>query len=265
MRCKVLLVLLALVAFGGHRAGAAPGNLSACPSTPGPTGTVATVLDGATLVLDSGLTVRLAGLDVPRRQPGKAAPAAAEAARQGLEKLAAGKTLSLRFPGPERDRHGRAVAFAETGDGVSLAEAMIRDGLARVLPGELPDSCVGALLVLENAARRADSGLWKERAFRVRSANDPSLATQKGLYVLVEGRVASVGRGTRMVFLNFGRDWRRDFTAVVATEVAARVVGEGKPVSGLTGRRVLVRGLVEDQDGALIRVTGAGGLEVLDD
>ncbi len=52
---------------------------------------------------------------------------------------------------------------------------------------------------------------------------------------------------------------------MVATEVAARVVGAGKPVSGLAGRRVLVRGLIEDQDGALIRVTGVGGLEVLDD
>jgi endonuclease YncB( thermonuclease family) len=236
-----------------------------CATTPGPAGIATSVLDGATLVLDSGVTVRLAGIDVPRRQPGKAAPAEAETARQDLERLVAGKTLVLRFPGAERDRHDRAVAFVVTADGVSLGDVLIRRGLARVLAGALPEGCMRPLLVLERAARTADSGLWKGRAFAVRRANDPSLATQKGLYVLVEGRVATVGRGTRMVFLNFGRDWRRDFTAMVATDVAARVAGEGKPVSGLAGKRVLVRGLIEDQDGALIRVTGAGGLEVLDD
>jgi micrococcal nuclease len=238
---------------------------SECATTPGPTGTVTAVIDGATLVLDGRLTVRLAGIDVPRRRPGRVAPAAAETARLGLERIAGGKALALRFPGTERDRHDRAVAFAATTDGTSLGEALIREGLARVLAGALPEGCISRLLVLEKAARATDSGLWKDRAFAVRKANDPSLGTQKGLYVLVEGRVASVGRGTRMVFLNFGRDWRRDFTAMVATEVAARVAGEGKPVSGLAGRRVLVRGLIEDQDGALIRVTGASGLEVLDD
>jgi endonuclease YncB( thermonuclease family) len=236
-----------------------------CPTTPGPTGKVVTVLDGSTLRLDSGLTVRLAGIDAPRRQPGGAAPASAETARAALELLAGGQRLTLKFPGPERDRHARAVAFAEAGGGLRLEEALLRDGLARVLAGSLSEGCLRPLLAIEKAARRADSGLWKDRAFAVRNANDPSLATQKGLYVLVEGRVASVGRGTRMVFLNFGPDWRRDFTAMVATEVAARVAGEGKPISSLAGKRVLVRGLIEDQGGALIRVTGAGGLEVLDD
>lgn len=259
------MVAVAVVLHGPNAMSAGEQQEAGCATTPGPTGRVARVLDGAALVLDSGVTVRLAGIDVPRRQPGQGAPAAAEMARRGLERLAQGNALTLRFPGPERDRHDRLVAFARTAAGAELTDGMLRQGLARVLAGSLPDGCVRPLLSLEKAARTAGFGLWKNRVFSVWKANDPSLATQKGLYVLVEGRVASVGRGTRMVFLNFGRDWRRDFTVMVATDVATRAAGAGKPVSGLAGKRVLVRGLIEDRDGALIRVTGAGGLEVLDD
>ena len=49
----------------------------------------------------------------------------------------------------------------------------------------------------------------------VKSADDPSLLMRNGLYDLVEGRVVSVGYGSRMVFLDFGRNFRTDFTVMV--------------------------------------------------
>jgi hypothetical protein len=108
--------------------------------------------------------------------------------------------------------------------------------------------------------------LWILPQFAVRQAGDPSLQTQKGLYHLVQGRVASVGRGSRVVFLNFGPDWRRDFTVMIARDLAARVVEGGEPaLEGLKGREVLVRGVIEDNGGPLIRINDRNAIEVLGD
>jgi hypothetical protein len=96
-------------------------------------------------------------------------------------------------------------------------------------------------------------------------ADDPSLIERKGLYVLVVGRVVSVGRGNRVDFLNFGRYWRRDFTVLVGAPVSARLTEKGLPVEELAGRRVLVRGVIGEGGGPAIRLNDPGEIEILDD
>jgi endonuclease YncB( thermonuclease family) len=239
--------------------------LADCPEGEGSVARVEAAVDGDTFRLADGLTVRLAGIEAPKRLPGQEVPEVAEEAARFLERLIAGNAVTLYGKNDERDRHGRVIAMVRLGDGRLLQTLMLESGLAR-LHGGLAEACLGPLLAAEKSARKAGKGLWNLPQFAVHKAGDPSLQTQKGLYHLVQGRVASVGRGSRMVFLNFGPDWRRDFTAMVARDLVARAVKGGEAsLDGLAGRQVLVRGVIEVNGGPLIRVSDRNAIEVLDD
>jgi endonuclease YncB( thermonuclease family) len=236
-----------------------------CAAGAGVPATVTEVIDGDTIVLGDGRTIRLVGVEAPKRLPGQAqgsVPAVVGEAREALESLVLGEEISIQVAGEQPDRYGRSAAIVSLA-GRSLQDMLVERGLAR-LRGPT-GGCLSSLSALEKAARRAGIGVWKDPDFAVRDADDPSLPTQKGLYGLVEGRVASVGRGSRMVFLNFGRDWKRDFTVTMTTDLAKRLAGRDDPADAFTGKRVLVRGVIEENGGPLIRVTDESGIEILSD
>jgi micrococcal nuclease len=240
-----------------------------CNLVSGGTATVAAVVDGDTFALADGRVVRLAGIEAPKPflvRPGADVKALAAASRQELERLVAGGArIELRLGAEQIDRHGRILAEVRLGDGSSLQEALVASGFARVRSLAGNASCLGSLLLLEQEARRRKFGLWGHAEFGVIRADDPSLIERKGLYVLVEGRVVSVGRGNRLDFLNFGRNWQRDFTVMVSAPVSAALADSGLAISALSGRRVVVRGVVEDSGGPAMRLSDPSEIEILDD
>lgn len=240
----------------------------ACTLAAGEPGTVADVVDGDTLVLADGRIVRMVGIEAPKQylaRPGSDVSAIAEDARDALNRLAGGVSVALRLGEVRLDRHGRTLAQVYLSDGTWLQAAMVEAGFARVRPFAGDFSCLGGLVVLERKARDMGRGLWRSDEFSVISAHDPSLIDRKGLYVLVEGRVLSVGHGKRVDFLNFGRHWRSDFTVMVAAKIAERFSEIGLPIDALAERRVRIRGVIEERGGPAIRLNDPSEVEILDD
>lgn len=142
----------------------------------GETGRVVRVIDGDALVLDTGLSVRLAGVEAPaperRDRPGE--PFSVEASRM-LEDLALGRRVTLFYPGLTRDRYDRALAYAVTADNLGpqiwLNEEMVRRGGARVRV--YPDTAAQAerLLDAEQLARIETVGLWGDAQYRILPAS----------------------------------------------------------------------------------------------
>ncbi|MEX0853345.1 MAG: thermonuclease family protein [Bauldia sp.] len=235
----------------------------------GTTVTIAEAIDGATIGLADGGLVRLAGIEAPERplgMPESRSWPLALVARQGLERLAVGKDAVVDQIGSGPDRHGRMHANVYLGETRQwLQSTLVVAGLARVhwLPGDPP--CIAALLDAEEAARARGLGIWSSPDYAVRQANDPSLLARKGLYELVEGRVTSIGHGTSMIFVDFGREYRSDFTIMVSLRVAGRLSEGGISIDGLKGRRVRVRGVIEESGGPAIRLNDPVEIEVLAD
>ena len=255
-----LWAALVLVTAGVAMAGEAGSAVDPCRPAGGAAVAVAAVIDGDTVRLADGRTVHIAGIEAVKAADASTAPLG-EAARSEIERLA-GDGLAIGAPQPEAaDRYGRLHADVWFGDGRSAAVTLVTAGLARVhsFPGEKP--CLVKLLSAEAGARAAHRGLWALPVFAVRQANDPSLLTRTGLYELVEGRVASVGHGKYMVFLDFGRDYRRDFTIMVPNAMAGQLP---VPADALKGRRVRVRGVIEASGGPAIRLDGPSAIELLD-
>jgi hypothetical protein len=68
-----------------------------------------------------------------------------------------------------------------------------------------------------------------------------------------------------MIFLDFGRDYRRDFTVMVPPAVAEALSEGGRSADTFDGRRVLVRGMIEESNGPAIRLNDPAEIEVLDE
>jgi endonuclease YncB( thermonuclease family) len=243
-----------------------------CELVDGEAGEVVRIIDGDTLVLDDGTEVRLIGIQAPKLpldRPGFVAWPLAEEAKAALEKLALGQAAIVRYGGTLRDRYGRALGQVmirlETGEDIWLQRAMLEAGLARVY--SFPDNrqCLGLLFEAERASRKSGLGVWNDPYYAIRAAIDPDLPGRHDAYELVEGRVLSVGERGALAYLDFGRDWSTDFTAVLSKEANESLAAEGLAVATLKGRRIRLRGWIESHDGASMRVTHPEQLELLDD
>ena len=74
---------------------------------------------------------------------------------------------------------------------------------------------------------------------------------------------AAVVRGT--AYLNFGTDWRRDFTFRAQPDARRAFDRAGIDLAGLTGQRVRGRGWVFPLNGPMIDLTHPEALEVLEE
>ena len=224
-----------------------------CPLTPLGSAAVAAVRDGRTLQLADGRVLRLAAIEV------------AGQARAALAALAAGRRLRLYKLGPERDRYGRLVAFAFVGDAKqSLQLALLQQGRARVGPRVGNKACADELLAAERSARAARRGLWADPNFAPLPAESSTrLRDARGHFVLVEGKVLSVHQSGGTIYVNFGPRWTRDFSVAIPRRNERSFAAAGIVPRSLTGRRVLVRGWLEERRGPIIEADAPEQIELV--
>jgi endonuclease YncB( thermonuclease family) len=240
---------------------------------------VTSIVDGETLRLDDGREVRLIGALAPRAPDATADAADSGEARSGwppeaearaaLERLALGRSVRLGFAGPRHDRYGRLLAhvliLGEGGGAQWLQGVMLAAGRARAygVPGSY--ACADALLAAEAHARQSRAGLWSNDAYRPRPAHrSRELLRLAGTFQLIEGRVLRATRVKERIYVNFGRDWREDFSLAVAPELARSNPAWAAGLLDLAGRRVRVRGWITRRNGPLIEIEDASQIEVLD-
>ncbi len=236
---------------------------------------IATVESDLTLVTQSGQRLRLEGLTPPFRpfflRPGDAWPWLRRA-RQALARQTAWQALQitpvrLADGAPARDRYDRLRVWAQPAGAHpdpdrSLQARLLAQGLGRVFP--LPDARQGltALLRVEAEARQTGRGVWRSWPYRVLAVDE----ARKGLgsFALVQGRVKSVAGGTKATYLNFGEDWRRDFTLRIPAEGRRLFEEAGLAPASLTGRRLRARGWLFYQNGVMLELRQPEQIELLD-
>lgn len=245
--------------------------LTPCTLEPGPIRTVARVLDGETLVMDDGSAVRLIGALAPRARDAGAEAGAWPPETQSIKTLSSlvlGKKVKLAFGGRQKDRYGRFLAqvFLEASGRTEWVQGtMLATGQARAYG--LPESfaCARELLAHEAEARRKRLGLWSNGVYRPMPAEQPgALLKLRGKYERVIGSVASIGRTKSTTYLNFGTDWRSDFTVRIGKNVLATNPEFARSLDALQSKTVIVRGWIERRNGPLIDVADLSQIEVLD-
>ncbi len=256
--CHASRVLIAALSIGQLSIG------QAWALDPGTTGQAVRIIDGDTLDLADGTVVRLVGLQAPKPPLGRAGPtlgSLADESRRVLGELALGKTLSLSFGGRRRDRYGRVLAHLHDQDGTWIQAEMLRRGMALV--HSLPDNRarVREMLALEHKARLAAVGIWSSPLYSIRTVDESRGFV--GTFQLVEGRVLSVAEVRRRTYLNFGEDWKTDFTVTVAPRDLRRFTKSGVDLQRMEGHVIRVRGWLKLYNGPMIEATHPEQIEMV--
>jgi endonuclease YncB( thermonuclease family) len=210
-----------------------------CPAPSGLTpAVVQRVVDGDTLRLRDGRSVRMIGLNTPELgRKGRSDEPFAVAARKRLESLvaASGGRVGL-LPGKEgKDRYGRTLAHVYSVNGANLEAQMLAEGLGFhviIAPNGDLATCQQAA---EHSARQARRGLWRQspvlKADQVRASG----------FAIVTGRVSKVQRNRGGVWL--------DLQGSVVLRVAPGLTGrfDMRSLERLKGKRIEARGWVVDR------------------
>ncbi len=226
---------------------------------------VVEVIDGDTVVLDSGDEVRLVGIQAPKLplgRPNFPAWPLADRAKKVLAELSLGRRVGISYGGRRVDRYGRLLAHLHRDDGLWLQGEMLRRGLARVYSFRDNRAVVAEMLALEGAARNDERGIWADPFYAVRTA-EPVHALPIESFELVVGRVVDAAIVRGRAYLNFGPDWRSDFTVSAAPAVRRLFERDGPELMALEGRTIRVRGWLKWRNGPMIEVTHPEQIEVL--
>ena len=258
-----------------------PPPSSACRLEPFAAGQVAAVLDGRSFRLTDGREVRLYGIDVPP-MPGPDRPRVSAgnsetalpprtdgglAAAAALAALIGENEVTLKHLRPASDRYGRLLAeafVAREGAEVAVGRALVAQGFARVAARSGDAGCRAELLAAERVARGAKLGLWGDPRYESRRAENPAeVLAERGRFTLVEGKVVSVRESGATIYVNFGRRWDQDFTVTIAKRNERLFAAAGIEPRKLSGRRVVVRGWIEQRGGPWIDAAGPEQIEIL--
>ncbi len=223
------------------------------------------IVDGDTLVLENGTEVRLVGIQAPKLPLGRAGFKAwplAEEAKQALASLALGQTLTLYYGGRRTDRYGRALAHLLRPDGLWLQGELLAAGMARVYSFRDNRRLIDEMLAHERRARAARRGIWAHPYYAVRTPE--AAAEHIGSFQLVEGLVVDSAIVRRRGYVNFGADWKSDFTISIAPGNRKLFGPEGEEILALKGRIVRVRGWIKSFNGAMIEATHPEQIEVFE-
>lgn len=233
---------------------------------------VVEVATADTILLDDGTRVRLAGTLAPRPTDSLAAVSfwQPEAdAKAELTRLVTGKTVTLRPVNRHPDRHGRILAHVFVGPSDEperwLQGELLAAGHARAhgIPGSY--TCMDALLAAEAIARDAGHGLWTNPAYVILSATRTyDLMRLAGTYQVVDGVVSKAQRiKSGRIYLNFGSDWRDDFSASIAVSLSRSHPSWSSSLVDLAGKRVRIRGWILRRNGPMIELEHPSQLELI--
>lgn len=227
---------------------------------------VSAVIDGDTVALDDGRQVRLVGIQAPKLPLGrtnfKPWPLAEEA-KTALARLVAGKSVRLLKGEAVEDRHGRVLAHLERReDGLWAQGEMLRLGLARVYTFADNRKAAADMLAIEAEARAARRGLWADLYYAIRDA--ATVGRHLDGFEIVEARIQSMAKVKGRIYLNFGDDWRRDFTVKIERRNVKLFDRASRDLTQWAGKRIRVRGWVTWQNGPMIEATHPEQITLLD-
>lgn len=185
-------------------------------------------------------------------------------ARDTLQKLVAGQVITME--NVTTDRYGRLMAdvsvTTDKGEKIDVQNAMLQKGMAFLYPPVGDELHLDVWLKTEATARKDHRGLWAGSSFTDTTADQAE--KQIGHFAFVHGKVLKAARIKNMVYLNFGNDWKSDFTiAIAAHDLHAFRAAQIDPLA-YQDKNMRVRGWVKRLFGPMISVTDPHQIEILD-
>lgn len=226
---------------------------------------VEAVIDPLHVRLQDGRIIQLAGVEIPDLTPydtGDIGAAALDSLRSLLERKWVKVYQSRDARNARTNRMGYHLAhLVEKSGEVWVQGLLLANGMARVRPSSVNTELAVPMLALEQEAREGARGLWSDPAYAVLT---PDTAAQGANgWAVVEGEVRAAAMAGNTLYLNFGPDWRNDFTiGLPAAQRRAFSKLNTDPMQ-FAHRTVRVHGWLESRNGPYIELIDPVWLEVL--
>lgn len=199
---------------------------------------VARVVDGDTVRLKDGRSIRMIGLNAPETgKKGRTDEPYAVAARQRLQALieASDSRVSLGVGREGKDRYGRTLAHLYGADGENLEARLLAEGLGFQV-GIAPNvDLVTCQQAAENSARTARLGLWRH------SPVQKVVQLKRSGFALVSGQVSKIERNRGGVWIEL----QGSLVLRIAPDLARKF--DSTLLNGLQGKTIEARGWVQDR------------------
>jgi endonuclease YncB( thermonuclease family) len=250
-RARVALGALMLMAATGAA------HAEGCSFEPQGEGRVAAVIDARSFRLQDGREIRLAGIEPVANENTPSSSA--------LAAVVAGHAVTLRGDDDTPDRYGRqpAFVFLDSTDALVQGE-LLAQGAALVSATVANKDCAAVLTTAEAAARQARRGIWADPTAIKSAESSGDILAGIGRFTVVEGKVLSVRQAGATTYLNFGRNWTRDFAVTISKRMVVAFEAAGLALKSLENRRIRVRGWVEARGGPRIEALRVGQIELAD-
>ena len=221
------------------------------------------VENNGVLVLRDGRAADLEGILLPDGARDHAPPYLAHEAIAAARGIANHRRATLAVEPPKEDRYGRLRAQVFFPDDAQpwMQLALLERGLARVNIAPDRRDCAAALYAAEGQARAQHLGIWAAPSYAVRAPD--AVANDMGTFQIVEGDVVSADIRDGRAYLNFGQDWRSDFTATISPDDMKLFRDSGIDPRSYAGKHVRVRGWIESMNGPEIELADPEAVEVL--
>jgi endonuclease YncB( thermonuclease family) len=260
MLCDLMLCGLLLVAAVD------PAIAAGCALAPQGEGRVTEIIDARSFRLADGRDVILAGIEPAASSDSKTIQIAA------LSAIIAGHDVTLSGNDDMPDRYGRQPAFVfvdsseipvQGSSQASVQAQLLAQGAALVAATVTDKDCAAALAAAEATARDAKRGIWADPTVIKNTESPGDILSGIGRFMLVEGKVLSVRQAGATTYLNFGRNWTRDFAVTIPKRMIPVFEGAGIVLKSLENRRIRVRGWIEARGGPRIEALRVGQIELL--
>lgn len=226
------------------------------------------VVGPLTLLLSDGQIVRLSGIEVPAGAPAsdESGPWAVTA-RNILRDMFLAKRVTVYQTQQKNvgrtNRMGHALVHLERHSDKAWAQGTLLSlGLARVRSTQFNPEMTEQMYLLEAIAREEKIGIWSDDSYAILTPETAAEAI--GDFGIVEGRVESVALNKNRIYINFGKNWRDDFTVTIAPENKRIFSKAGINPMDWGGKLLRVRGYLKNINGPSIEVDHPEAVEVID-
>ncbi|MHA1539894.1 MAG: hypothetical protein ACTSXQ_05415 [Alphaproteobacteria bacterium] len=157
------------------------------------------------------------------------------------------------------DRYHVTHQLALDKKGAVIQEKLLRKGRAYL--EDIRSSLLADFVRAEDYAIAHRKGIWSKEGGRKLLSPE---TVEKNLYSfqVLEGVVMQTAKRKDFLYLNFGPDWRTDFTVGVPKKVLKKFKKQKIDLENLAGKKIRVRGFIESYYGTFIRVDKVAQLTV---
>jgi len=230
-------------------------------------GRIDKIIDGHTLLLKNGTIIRLASIYSPDFHIWE--DAVYSQAAFDLLKDTLPENTEIKFyqsrnkKWGQENRMGHRLGHVMTkNDKVWLQGLLLAKGLAHVKTAGNSTDLLSEMYDIEDKARKAKIGLWADDS-RYKAITASEADNSIGNYAIIEGRVKKIATIRNVIYLNFGADWKSDFTIMIPASLRREFAKEGVSIMNMTNKEIRVRGNLRDYNGPLIALDNIADLEIL--